>query len=350
MVWSRNFANETCAARHVTHRGAGVLPGPGSLRSVLGNGTGLGHSCPTGPHTATMTFRPLALCLWLALLALPAARAEQPSAPRRLEGEIGGARWTMLVPVEWNGRLLLAAPDRRRAPAPLVAELDASTPEHAALLASGWALATTSYRRTGPIIIDAIDDLLALRNEFARRVGPPRLVIVQGTGMGGLIATFLAERHADEFHGLLACDPSYELRDPRALRLRCDHQPRAPLLVLFGAATIPGAVDYGEKARAAANAESVVPALWYQPTPNEEPNASAIATRLDAIDALVAWVQTRTPPPHRLEHLPVAEEEAAAERPANGPAGAAPKPAAPPPLPDEPPPTIQVDPAPAATR
>lgn len=290
-----------------------------------------------------MIFRPLAFCLWLALLGLSPVRADEPAAPRRLEGEIGGARWAMLVPAPWNGRLLLAAPDRRRAPAPLVAELDAGAPEHAALLAAGWALATTSYRRTGPILIDAIDDLLALREEFARRVGPPSLVIVQGTGMGGLIATLLAERHADEFHGLLACDPTYELRDPRALRLRCDHQPRAPLLILFGATTIPGAVEYGDKARATANAESVVPSLWYQPTPDEDPTTSALATRLDAIDALVAWVQTRTPPPHRLEHLPAAEEETAVHRSAE--ATVLPrKPAAPPPLPDEPPPTIPIDP------
>lgn len=84
-----------------------------------------------------MTFRSLFLLgLWLTSLAAAPLRAGEALEPRRLEGEIAGARWIAIVPDDWNGRLLLEAPDRRHIPDPLVAELDAATPDHQALLAA----------------------------------------------------------------------------------------------------------------------------------------------------------------------------------------------------------------------
>lgn len=317
--------------------------------SKLGNGTALRHSCRTaGPTPPPMTFRLLfALCLWLTSFVAAPLRADEAPAPapaeatppRHLDGEIIGARWTALVPANWNGRLLLEAPDRISAPAPLVAPLEADTPEHQALLTAGWAIATTTYRRTGPILVDAIDDLRALRGHLAAELGEPKIVLVDGLGMGGLIATIIAERHADEFHGCLARDPKFDARDPRALRFKCDHQPRGPLFFLFGLETAPGVIAYQERARAVANAESYVPVLWFQPAPADADPAAAPVTHLGAIEALTAWVQTRQMPAARLENLPAVEEpspesEAAKEHVA---------PAEAPLLPDEPPPSVPVD-------
>ena len=293
-----------------------------------------------------MTFRSLFLLgLWLTSLATAPLRADEAPEPRRLEGEIAGARWIAIVPDNWNNRLLLEAPDRRHIPDPLVAELDAATPDHQALLATGWALATTSYRRTGPILIDAIDDLLALRDRLATEIGQPRIVLVAGTGMGGLIATLIAEKHSDEFHGALAIDPKLQMRDPRALRLKCDHQPRGPLLLLFGLDSARGVIDYNDHARAAANAESTVPVLWFQQQPGTDAPDAAPVTFPRAVEALAAWVQTRRPPESRLENLPVAEDLPAEDTDA-APESAAHAEA--PLLPDEPPPTVPVDDAPAA--
>lgn len=291
-----------------------------------------------------MTFHPfIALLLCLATIDAARLRAADPVPPRRLEGEIEGARWAALVPENWAGRLLIEAPDRVSAPAPLAAELDAATPDHQVLLAAGWALATTSYRRTGPILIDAIDDLRALRDHLVVALGPPKIVLVEGVGMGGLITVLMAERHSDEFHGFLARDPKLEMRDPRALRLKCDHQPRGPLLFLFGEELAPAAIDYRTHARAVANAESIVPVLWFQAPPGEGDPAAAPATVPAAVDALAAWVQTRKAPESRLEDLPAAEDPP--------PPVEAPKetvvPAEPVPLPDEPPPTVPVDDTPA---
>jgi pimeloyl-ACP methyl ester carboxylesterase len=258
---------------------------------------------------------------------------------RRLQGEIAGARWTALVPENWNGRLLLEAPDRRNAPAPLVATLDETTPDNATLLDSGWALATTSYRRTGPILIDAIEDLRALREHLATEIGVPQMTIIAGDGMGGLIAALMAERHSDEFHAFLARDPQLTLRDPRALRLRCDGQPRGPLLFLFGSSTARGVIDYRDRARSAANAESFVPVLWFQPDPDAKDAEAKPASLPEALAAMVAWTQTQSAPPDRLENLPALEDL----QPAVEESKESPPPVEAPPVPDEPPPTVPVD-------
>ncbi len=284
------------------------------------------------------------LGLWLVSLGAVALRGEAPAEPQRIEGMIAGARWAALVPDNWSGRILLEAPDLRHAPTPLAAELDAATPDHQALLTAGWAIATTSYRRTGPILVDAIEDLRALRDRLAVELGAPRLVLVTGVGMGGLIATLMAERYADEFHGFLAQDPSLGLRDPRALRLRCDHQPRAPLLILFGPATAAETIDYEERARAAANAESYVPVLWYQPPPGTVDAPTELPTVPAAVEALATWVATSRPPAPRLEYLPAAEEPSHKDSPARPAPRAT---AEPPVLPEEPPPTVPVDESPA---
>ncbi|MFT3829948.1 MAG: hypothetical protein QM691_09620 [Opitutaceae bacterium] len=286
-----------------------------------------------------MHFRSLALCLWLGSLGLlPTGASAAPA--RRLQGEIAGARWAALVPEGWNGRLLLEAPDRRHAPAPLVATLEETTPDHAALLAAGWALATTSYRRTGPILIDAIEDLRALREHLAAELGAAPLTIVAGEGMGGLIAVLMAERHSDEFHAFLARDPQLELRDPRALRLKCDGQPRGPILFLFGAGTARNVINYHDRARASANAESVVPVLWFQPEPGTDDPEARPASLSEAVSVLAEWAQSRAAPADRLAYLPAVDDlPASAPEERGAPASIAEKP----PLPDEPPPTVPID-------
>ncbi len=307
------------------------------------------HSAIRGaPRSATpprMPFpRILLLCLWLVSPGIAALPGALPAEPQRLEGVIAGAHWAALVPENWSGQLLLEAPDLPHAPAPPAAALDPATPDHQALLAAGWALATTNYRRTGPILVDAIDDLRALRDRLAVELGAPRTVLLEGAGMGGLIAILMAERHADEFHGFLARDPRLDLRDPRALRLRCDHQPRAPLLLLFGPATAADMIAYQARARAAANAESIVPVLWYQPPPDAVESPTELSTLPAAVEALAAWAATGRSPDPQIEHLPAAEEREAAPAAPPAPAAAAESPA----LPEEPPPTVPVDEAPAA--
>ena len=102
----------------------------------------------------------LLLCL---LTAVWLARAGNP---KLVTGEIHGAKFTIAAPEKWNGRLLLLAHGFRPDAAPLLADLDTDDAQFAALLREGWIIASTSYRRNGLIIRDAIVDYLAVRDEL----------------------------------------------------------------------------------------------------------------------------------------------------------------------------------------
>jgi hypothetical protein len=263
-------------------------------------------------------FRPLIpLLTSLLLLGALVLNAAEPAPLKTLAGEIEGARWAALVPENWDGRLLLQAPDRRQAADPLVANLDSADPATDKLLAAGWAIATTSYRRHGPLIEDGVTDLRALRDLLAEELGQPKLTLVEGTGMGGLIALFIAERHADEFHGCIALDPPMDLRDPRALRLRYDHQPRAPLLLLATPADVDPVQAYVARARTMANAESARPVFWFVPT---DPMAAGAAPQEEALATMEEWVRTGRQPADRPPPEPEAPAKAdSSEVPAREP-------------------------------
>lgn len=286
------------------------------------------------------------LALGLVLFAGLALHGQDTPPPaHRLDGEIAGASWAALVPARWNGFLLLEAPDRHDSSEPL-AEFVPTKAGHQALLDSGWAIATTNYRRKGVIVGDAIDDLRALRDLLATRLGCPRLVLIDGHGMGGLIAVLMAERHADEFHGFLARHPLFDLQDPRQPRLQCDHQPRGPLLLLSDRDSLAPVEEYIDAAGKRANAESIVPAHWFQPD-DEEAEARPAGTDVEAIEALVSWVESREAPASRLPEPAVDETSEDTNEAGTAPAEETPAEEATaeeePPPPEEAPPSIPVD-------
>jgi hypothetical protein len=275
----------------------------------------------------------LVLCLLLPWLPAPATEP-----PRRITGEIAGAPWLAFVPENWSGRLLLIAPDQQEAEPESL--LDPNSPDNRELLEAGWTLATTGYRRRGIIVGDAIEDLRNLRDHIANEVDAPKLSIVCGYGLGGLLATIIVERHAAEFHAGLAISPQLSVKDPRAPSFTFDQQPRAPLLILFRQAAMPDVLGYRDGAHSHANAESVVPALWFQ----SENSAGEPSPRLtEALAALAEWVATGRPSANRLDGLP-----AESPPPKQVPASSLPPqlPTSPAPPVDEPPPPVPIEEAP----
>ena len=95
-------------------------------------------------------------------------------------------------------------------------------------------VATTSYRRNGMIVGDAIADLDALRAYIVTAYGELDRVILEGESMGGLIVTIMAERDAELYsrRGRVRRDPVREggQRDGRPLAPAEDppHLPRDP--------------------------------------------------------------------------------------------------------------------------
>ena len=172
------------------------------------------------------------------------------AAPRLETGELAGAPFAAAVPDRWNGQLLLLAPGFRGEDRPRTVELPINQPSLRRLLEDGWLLATTAYRRNGVVIADAVADLDALRDHLARLHGDPRRVLVEGEGMGGLIAVLLAEREPEpnfgtrsRYAGVVAVGPALHLRESGAT-LGLSLQPRIPIVFLCPQGQLEGARQY----------------------------------------------------------------------------------------------------------
>jgi len=158
-------------------------------------------------------------------------------------GEIEGAKFALARPVHWNGRLLLLAHGLRDEPAPLVADLN---PDHLAyhtLLAEGWMVGKTSYRRNGLIIRDAITDLENLRAYVAKTYSAPQTTILEGDSMGGAIVTLIAEQFPEQYQGAVAVGAALQVRDP-ASSLAFNLQPQIPLVFLTNQSELAGPRRY----------------------------------------------------------------------------------------------------------
>jgi pimeloyl-ACP methyl ester carboxylesterase len=139
------------------------------------------------------------LTLMLAAAPLAAGAAD---APRHIEGRLAsGATYVFDVPAAWNGRLLLFSHGYARGPDNPARNVARN--EKDALLAAGYALAGSSYARTGWAIEDAVPDQLATLDAFAAAVGKPTRTYAWGSSMGGLVTVGLMEQAPARFDGAL---------------------------------------------------------------------------------------------------------------------------------------------------
>jgi len=233
------------------------------------------------------------------LLAVGAAAADQPA---HVEvGNLQGAQFAIATPaVTWNRRVLLLAHGYRPDDAPLIADLH---PERAALKASldqGWIVASTSYRRNGLVVADAIADLDALRGYIADKYGEPERVILEGESLGGLIVTIMAERDQGPYAGAIAFDATLYAKEHNG-QIGLSLLPRIPLLFV---ATL----------REAAQAKSYLTSLVARPSPVIPPALFLIsreghtninqAEHTAAFDAMNAWID------HGPNALPTPKDQA----------------------------------------
>ncbi|HYC69702.1 MAG TPA: alpha/beta hydrolase [Opitutaceae bacterium] len=228
--------------------------------------------------------RALLPCLWLL------AAAAVGAAPRVERGELGGALYAVAVPEQWNGRLLLIAHGFRPLDQPLHAELHEAKPPHATLLADGWIVALTSYRRNGMILRDAIEDLGALREHIVVRHGAPTYTYLMGESMGGAIVTLIAEHFPDHYAGAIAIGAALDAREPPPT-VGITLQPKLPVLYLTNRSELAGPARYVEAAAAAEKP----PVVW-RVDRDGHVNVNA-AEKLAALAAVVRWVEQGVPPP-----------------------------------------------------
>ena len=227
---------------------------------------------------------PALLALALALV-LP-ARAEDTV---KVEvGQIKGARFSIANPPgAWNHRLLLLAHGYRPDTAPLIADLNPERVWIKAVLDEGWIVATTSYRRNGVVIGDAIADLDALRSFIATAYGDPERTVLVGESMGGLVATIMAERDKGPYDGALVFDATLYVKETNT-QVGLSLLPRIPLLFVA-------------TEREAASPKSYLTSLVSRPSPVVQPMLFLIsreghtninqAERLASFRALNDWIE-----------------------------------------------------------
>ncbi len=128
-----------------------------------------------------------------------------PSGTNTLHGTLGGANYTIAVPSNWNGTLVLYSHGYVFANQPLLNPApdagDALT--GAALLQQGYALAGSSYSQNGWALQQAFTDQVALLDFFTTTCGPPTRTIAWGHSLGGIITAGLIQLYPDRFAGAL---------------------------------------------------------------------------------------------------------------------------------------------------
>jgi pimeloyl-ACP methyl ester carboxylesterase len=116
-----------------------------------------------------------------------------------------GATFVIEVPANWNGTLFLyshgyVVPGTPN-PAQDFAISDPAT--RFFMLASGFALAGSSYATTGWAIQQALPDQIAVLDLFSQIVGTPKRTIAWGHSLGGMVTAGLIQRYPDRFDAAL---------------------------------------------------------------------------------------------------------------------------------------------------
>lgn len=250
-------------------------------------------------RSATLAVLPPSLRPWLVLaLALLAALPARAAGYTVEDGTIGQAKYTIVSPAKWNGKLLLLAHGLRPEDAPITSEFDygkGTLPGE--LLKEGWIVASTSFRRNGWILSEAADDVAALRDKVVSVHGNPATTIVLGTSMGGAIATVLAERSDHKaYQGILAVSAALGAETVKGL----SHTPQVPLLFLSNQNEAGAPRDY---VQAASNGPAV-PALW---TVARDGHVNITEAELtEAVHGLLKYIETGKIEPNKDVTIPEA--------------------------------------------
>jgi pimeloyl-ACP methyl ester carboxylesterase len=138
--------------------------------------------------------------------ALVVSMAVSASAQQHVEGQTGpGSLYALDLPEAWNGDLVVYAHGI------VDPALDVSLPSaqdnfaviRDALLARGFAVASSSFSENGFALKDAIQRTHQLSGLFTARFGRPRRVLLAGHSLGSMATLQLAETYPEQYDGAL---------------------------------------------------------------------------------------------------------------------------------------------------
>jgi pimeloyl-ACP methyl ester carboxylesterase len=147
-----------------------------------------------------LLFAALTLPAMMLLGLSPSARAQ--AGLKTYTGEFpDGATYVIDVPPDWNGTLFLYSHGYTIPGTPNPAPDTGDLLTRLYLLSHNYALAGSSYAKTGYAIEDALRDQIAVLNKFDSLVGHPSRTIAWGHSLGGIISAGLVQNHPDRFSG-----------------------------------------------------------------------------------------------------------------------------------------------------
>ena len=143
------------------------------------------------------------LVLLTILLFVPASSTAQFPVAAHTGTLPDGATYLIEVPPNWNGTLFLYS-HGYVVPGSANPAQDVGDPAtRFFMLASGFALAGSSYATTGWAIQQALPDQIAVLDVFTKLIGTPRRTIAWGHSLGGMITAGLIQRYPERFDAAL---------------------------------------------------------------------------------------------------------------------------------------------------
>jgi len=125
--------------------------------------------------------------------------------PIHIEGTIGpGALYSIDVPAEWNGDLVLYAHGYTTVQEPVGLPQGAFPGIRDQLLSRRFAVATTSFSSNGYAEAEGARQVHQLRGLFTSRVRGPARTFLVGSSLGGLIGVDLLQSFPNQFAGALS--------------------------------------------------------------------------------------------------------------------------------------------------
>jgi hypothetical protein len=164
---------------------------------------------------------------------------------------------TVLVPNETNNKLLLLAHGLRMGDAPLASVISHKSKFHQELLKEGWIIASTSYRRNGLILHDAIDDIENLRKYIETEYGKQNEIYIKGSSMGGKIITLIAEQKTSPYTAVMGIGSALHITEegnPDDLTF----SPQIPILFLSNQSETKSPENYMKSFKSG----KIKPVLW----------------------------------------------------------------------------------------